>query len=220
MEKYGFVRVAAATPRVKVADTAFNKKEMEALIEKAEHEKVSLLVFPELSVTGYTCGDLFGSNLLIESAEKAVLALRDSTRGLEVTVVAGAPVRYNDRLYNCAIVIRNGQVKGIVPKIYMPTYNEFYEARWFSSGSDFLSGNVHNEGRFFHDGSDSFREGFSAEVEYALSGRRVQRSSHIQVRTFGNFDVLPLRRRSPDNRQSVGEQRGPYEACLPEIPRL
>ena len=177
MEKYGFVRVAAAAPRVKVADTVFNEKEMEALIEKAEHEKVSLLVFPELSVTGYTCGDLFGSNLLIESAEKAVLALRDSTRGLEVTVVAGAPVRYNDRLYNCAVVIRNGQVKGIVPKIYMPTYNEFYEARWFSSGADFLSGNVHNEGRFLDDGRDFVREGFCAEITYA--GKRCNISPNL-----------------------------------------
>ncbi len=177
MEKYGFVRVAAATPRVKVADTVFNEKEMEALIEKAETEKVSLLVFPELSVTGYTCGDLFGSNLLIESAEKAVLALRDSTRGLEVTVVAGAPVRYNDRLYNCAVVIRNGQIKGIVPKIYMPTYNEFYEARWFSSGADFLSGNVHNEGRFLDDGRDFVREGFCAEITYA--GKRCNISPNL-----------------------------------------
>ncbi|MBR1707092.1 MAG: NAD(+) synthase [Bacteroidales bacterium] len=166
MKDYGYIRVAAASPRVRVADVGFNRNEICTLIDEAVSREVSLIVFPELCVTGYTCADLFGSNLLIDKAESAVAAIREYTRGKEVTVVAGAPVRYNDKLYNCAVVIRNGQVKGIVPKIYLPNYNEFYEARWFASGADFLSGNVHNEGRFIDDGKNFVREGFCAEIRY------------------------------------------------------
>ena len=140
MENYGYLRVAAATPGVKLADPAANAKAIMSVIDDAEENKVSVLVFPELSVTGYTCGDLFGSAMLLDAADKAVRSIVEHTRGLEVTAVIGAPVRRNDKLYNCAIVIRNGQVKGIVPKIYLPDYGEFYESRWFASGSDFLSG--------------------------------------------------------------------------------
>ena len=117
MENYGFIRVAAGTPVVKVADPEANAKAIMSMIDDAEESKVSVLVFPELSVTGYTCGDLFGSAMLIDAADKAVRAIIEHTRGLEVTAVIGAPVRRNDKLYNCAIVIRNGQVKGMVPKI-------------------------------------------------------------------------------------------------------
>ena len=140
MENYGYLRVAAATPGVKLADPAANAKAIMSVIDDAEENKVSVLVFPELSVTGYTCGDLFGSAMLLDAADKAVRSIVEHTRGLEVTAVIGAPVRRSDKLYNCAIVIRNGQVKGIVPKIYLPDYGEFYESRWFASGSDFLSG--------------------------------------------------------------------------------
>ena len=166
MKDFGYIRVAAASPRVRVADVQFNADQACRMIDEAVSKEVSLLVFPELSITGYTCADLFGNNLLIEKADAAVSAVREHTRGRELTVVLGAPVRYNDKLYNCAVVIRNGQVKGLVPKIYLPSYNEFYEARWFSSGSDFLSGNVHNEGRFLDDGKDFVREGFCAEITY------------------------------------------------------
>ncbi len=167
MRNYGLIRAAAATPVVKVASPEANAKAIMSIIDDATESGVSLLVFPELAVSGYTCGDLFGSEKLIEGCEKAIAAIRDHTRGLEVTVVTGAPVRYHDKLYNCAVIIRNGQVKGIVPKIYLPDYNEFYEARWFSSGSDFLSGNIHNEGRFLDDGTSCVREGFCGEITFA-----------------------------------------------------
>ncbi|MBR1872612.1 MAG: NAD(+) synthase [Bacteroidales bacterium] len=136
MDSFGFIRVAAASPRVKVADVDFNAGEICSFIEKAEDSGVSLLVFPELGITGYTCGDLFGQNLLLEAAESGVGAICSLTRGKKVTVVLGAPVRFVNRLYNCAIVIRNGSIHGIVPKSYIPNYNEFYEARWFASGAD------------------------------------------------------------------------------------
>ncbi|MBR6055223.1 MAG: NAD(+) synthase [Bacteroidales bacterium] len=167
MKNYGFIRVAAATPVVKVASPEANAAAIMSIIDDATENGVSLLVFPELAVSGYTCGDLFGSEKLIEASEKAVEEIRDHTRGLDVTVVVGAPVRYHDKLYNCAVIIRGGQVKGIVPKIYLPDYNEFYEARWFSSGSDFLSGNIHNEGRFLDEGPSCVREGFCGEISFA-----------------------------------------------------
>ena len=110
-EQFGYIRVAAASPRVKVADIEFNKAEIIRLVDEAESKAVSLLVFPEMGITGYTCGDLFCTNLLIERAEAAVAAIRDHSRGKAVTVVLGAPVRYNDKLYNCAVVIRNGGIK-------------------------------------------------------------------------------------------------------------
>ena len=163
MKDYGFLRVAAAVPVVKVADTDTNAERICRLISEASSKEVSLVAFPELCVTGYTCGDLFGQQLLIENAEKAVRRIMDHTRGKAVTVVVGAPVRFADRLYNCAVVIRNGNIKGIVPKIYLPTYNEYYESRWFSSGKDFLSGPSSTAGRCLVNGKDTVREGFHAE---------------------------------------------------------
>ena len=167
MKDYGFLRVAAAVPVVKVADPAVNAERICSLIGEASSKGVSLLVFPELCVTGYTCGDLFGQKMLTESAEKAVGRIREYTRGKAVTVVVGAPVRFADRLYNCAVVIRNGNIKGIVPKIHLPEYNEYYEARWFSSGMDFLEGPSSVSGRFLSNGKDTVREGFHAEITYS-----------------------------------------------------
>ena len=135
MKNYGFIRVAAAVPTVKVADTRFNTEEICRLTSEAFDKKVSLVAFPELSLTGYTCGDLFHQEFLVSKAEEGVRHIAEYTRGKEITVVAGAPVRYNGRLYNCAVVIRNGSVKGIVPKTYIPAS----EARWFASGAELSS---------------------------------------------------------------------------------
>ncbi len=134
----GFFRVAAAVPRVKVADVDHNTEAICRLIDKAEADNVSLAVFPELSVTGYTCLDLFGQNLLLTKSEEAVGRITEFTAGKLVTVVIGAPIRFRGRLYNCALTLRDGRIIGIVPKIYLPTYAEFDEGRWFASGSDFL----------------------------------------------------------------------------------
>ena len=147
MKDYGMIRVAAAVPRVKVADVAYNLEGICRLIDEAEAQDASIVVFPELSVTGYTCGDLFAQELLLQQAEDAVGRIAVRTRGKHVTVVAGAPVRLRGRLYNCAVVIRNGGIKGMVPKIYLPTYAEFDESRWFASGADFLSPSAHTSGR-------------------------------------------------------------------------
>ena len=138
MKDYGFVRVAAAVPVVSLADPAENAAKICELIDRAEEKKVSLVVFPELCVTGYSCADLFGQNLLIEAAEKAVESIAGHTEGLSLAVVVGVPVRFRGHLYNCAAVLYGGKVCGIVPKIHLPNYGEFYECRWFTSGAEFM----------------------------------------------------------------------------------
>ena len=138
MENYGFIRVAAASPRVKVADIEFNINEIISMIEKARRDSVSLLAFPELSVTGYTCADLFGQQFMIEEAERGVKAVALATKGTGMAVAIGVPIRIAGRLYNCAAVVYDGSIKGIVPKVFLPSYDEFYETRWFASGEDFM----------------------------------------------------------------------------------
>ena len=138
MNDYGFIRVAAVSPTVKVADVKFNLEAACAAVLKAEEKQVSLLSFPELSLTGYTCGDLFGTVSLRRSAREALSSLARFTAGKKVCVVAGAPLEIAGRMYNCAAVMKDGSVIGIVPKVFIPDYDEFYESRWFRSGKDFL----------------------------------------------------------------------------------
>ena len=134
MENYGYIRVAAAMPEVHVADTEANAKEAVSLVNTIWKEKeASIIVFPELSVTGYTCADLFGRPGLSERAEDAVASIVARTAGLPVLLALGAPVPYAGRLFNCAIIARGGKILGIVPKTYLPGNDEFYEPRWFES---------------------------------------------------------------------------------------
>ena len=165
--EFGFIRVAAATPRVKVADVDANVEEICRMAEVAENEQVSILAFPELSVTGYSCGDLFAQELLVSRAEEGVKRLKTFSRGKSLTLVVGVPVRVRGSLYNCAAVIQNGSLKGIVPKIYLPTYNEFYESRWFSSGCDFLSDTLSAYGRIEDNAKDCSSPAAGAEISYA-----------------------------------------------------
>ena len=134
--KYGFIKVAAAVPAVKVADVEYNVQEMEKLIALAEGEHVELICFPELSLTGYTCQDLFKEQLLLSKAEEGLLRLLEFTRKLNVISVVGMPVMAGGLLLNCAVVIQSGTLLGVVPKTYLPNYNEFYEKRWFASAQD------------------------------------------------------------------------------------
>ena len=127
---YGFVNVAAAVPTVKVADVEYNIQQLEGLIAKAEDNGVEIIVFPELCLTGYSCQDLFKEQLLLDHAEEGVVKLMDFTRKLNVLVIVGLPVVVNGLLYNCAVVIQSGTLLGIVPKVYLPNYGEFYEKRW------------------------------------------------------------------------------------------
>ena len=131
--KYGFVKVAAAIPQVKIADCQYNAEQAESLIAKAEGSGVQVIVFPELNLTGYSCGDLFGQTLLLEQAELGLMRVMNNTRQLDIISIVGMPVRVESVLMNCAVVIQKGKILGIVPKTYLPNYKEFYEHRWFAS---------------------------------------------------------------------------------------
>lgn len=133
---YGFITVASAIPSVRVADVDYNIEQIEKLVAQADEKDVEIMVFPELSVTGYTCQDLFAQQSLVEGAENAVLHLLDVSRKLDVITIIGVPVCIGTGLYNCAVVCQHGTVLGIVPKRFLPNYSEFYEQRWFVSGDD------------------------------------------------------------------------------------
>ena len=144
--KYGFVKVAAAVPAVKVADVDYNVQQIESIIAQAEGRGVEVIVFPELCITGYTCQDLFKEQLLLDRAEGAIITLLDFTRKLNIISIVGLPVIINGLLYNCAAVIQGGQILGIIPKTYLPNYAEFYEKRWFASAQDLNPSNFYFAG--------------------------------------------------------------------------
>lgn len=173
MKNYGFIRTAAAVPAVRIADVEHNVAEICRLAGEAFEKEVSLVVFPELSVTGYSCADLFGQSLLVKAAEEGVKKIMEFSRGKALTIIAGAPVAYRSRLYDCAVVIRNGNVKGIVPKTYISSE----ESRWFASGSDFLAAEVRNDGSLLDNGKDCVREGYCGEIRYA--GQRCNISPNL-----------------------------------------
>ena len=173
MKNYGFIRTAAAVPAVRIADTEYNAAEICRLAGEAFDKEVSLVAFPELSLTGYSCGDLFGQTLIVKGAEEGIRKIVEFSRGKSIVIIAGAPVPYRSRLYDCAVVIRNGNVKGIVPKTYIPSS----DSRWFASGSDFLSSETRNDGTFLDNGKDCVREGFCGEIRYA--GQRCNISPNL-----------------------------------------
>lgn len=134
---YGYIKVAAAVPHVKVADCRFNAEEIEKQIVIADGKGVQIIVFPELSLTAYTCGDLFGQQLLLEEAERGLIQVLGDTRQLDIIAILGMPVALTGgRLLNAAVVIQKGKVLGVVPKTYLPNYKEFYEKRWFTSATE------------------------------------------------------------------------------------
>lgn len=148
--KYGFVNVAAAVPTVKVADVDYNVQQIESLITQAEESGVEVMVLPELCITGYSCQDLFKEQILLDHAEDGVVKLLDYTRKLNVIVIVGLPVIVNGLLYNCAVVLQGGQLLGIVPKVYLPNYGEFYEKRWFASAQDLNPTDIYFAGSPVH----------------------------------------------------------------------
>ena len=130
----GFVRVAAAVPTLRVADCKYNAEQIRRQIDEAIAEGVEVICFPELSLTGYTCADLFFTQALQQSAMRELEALCDYTRGKAIIVLVGAPLKVDNDLFNCAFVMTDGEVMGVVPKVNLPNTGEFYEKRWFTSG--------------------------------------------------------------------------------------
>lgn len=134
--KDGYVRVEVVTPDIKVADCIFNTEQICSRIDKAYDAQVSVIVFPEMCITGYTCNDLFLQDTLLSDAQKSLATITEYTKGKNMLTVVGLPFEYCNKLYNVAAVIKDGVILGLVPKKYIPNYNEFYERRQFTEGFD------------------------------------------------------------------------------------
>ena len=157
---YGFVKIATAVPPVRVACPKYNVQEIENLIIQAEGRGVEIISTPELSLTGYSCGDLFAQQLLLDEAEMALIHLMNFSRSLDIICIVGLPVSYNGLLLNCAAIIQKGRILGLVPKTFLPNYKEFYERRWFASAEE-----------------------LQVDATVWLCGQQVQLSSHMIFRT-------------------------------------
>ena len=134
MKNMNFVRVAAANIDLKVADCSHNKRKLLEKINEAWNKGIEIIAFPELTITGYTCGDLFFQKFLLGESESAIKDIMELTSDKDMLIAIGAPIEFNNKLYNCAVIINCGTLIAIIPKIYLPNYNEFYEQRWFNSG--------------------------------------------------------------------------------------
>lgn len=136
IKKYGFVRVAASVPKIKVANVEFNSDEIIKEIKDLHKEGVQIVTFPEDSLTGYTCADLFLNDTLLNNALDGIKKIVEATKTINIISIIGAPLYLKNQLFNCALVINKGKILGVVPKTYIPNYQEFYEKRWFSSSLD------------------------------------------------------------------------------------
>ena len=134
--KDGFIKVAAGTPDVQVADCEFNAAEIIKMVREMEAEGARVMVFPELCITAYTCGDLFWQENLLEEAKVQLMRIAEETADVDAIIFVGLPLEYKGKLYNVAAGLNHGEILGFVPKTYLPNYNEFYEARYFTSGED------------------------------------------------------------------------------------
>ena len=127
----GFIKVAAGTPQIRVADCRYNAEQIFTLMREADKQGVRVLALPELCLTGYTCGDLFLQDTLLRGAEEGLATILEATKHLDLLAAVGLPVRHQNKLYNCAAVLHRGEILALVPKTYLPNYGEFYEKRWF-----------------------------------------------------------------------------------------
>lgn len=142
MANFGFVRVAAATPSVKVADCDYNTQEILKMVSAAEKQNVSAIAFPELCITSYTANDLLNQQILIEAALSSLERICNETKNLNIITIVGSPIKIKGKLYNTSVVIHKGEIRGIVPKTFLPNYNEFYDKRWFSSPGELTENRV------------------------------------------------------------------------------
>ncbi|NLM13337.1 MAG: NAD(+) synthase [Epulopiscium sp.] len=138
----GFIRIGGAVPKVTVCDCKKNTDEIIQLIEEAKKNLVQVLVFPELCITGYTCGDLFSQKMLLEEAKKALQRILDYSVHLNMVIVVGMPIAADEQLFNCAVLVLNGKILGVIPKTSIPNHGEFYERRWFTSSLSRISNEI------------------------------------------------------------------------------
>ena len=169
MKKYGFVRVGAIVNKLVLASPIDNAKEIINMLKKACGEGVSIVTTPELALTGYTCGDLFLHDELINKSEEALRIILEETKDLDIISIIGMPVRCNNQLLNCAVVISKGDILGIVPKSYIPNYSEFYEKRWFTSSFDLNNSEVRLLGQIVPISTKLlFRDKEKREINFAI----------------------------------------------------
>ena len=134
----GFIKVAAGIPSVSVSDCAYNIRQIENMMARADGMGAEIICLPELCITAYTCQDLFRQQLLLDEAEASLLKLMEFSLGLNITALVGVPISFENKLFNCAAVIQKGKIYGLVPKTYLPNYKEFYEQRWFAPSAALL----------------------------------------------------------------------------------
>ena len=164
--KDGFIKVAAATPDVRVADCEYNATEIIRMIHEMEEQGAKVMVFPELCITAYTCGDLFWQENLLEEAKVQLVRIAEETKEVDALIFVGLPLEYNGKLYNVAAGLNHGEILGLVPKTYLPNYNEFYEARYFTSG-EHVDGTVHIDREAYNERYDSDFDDVEFDIEMA-----------------------------------------------------
>src|ERR1700740_596822 len=152
--RQGFVRAAAATPRVRPGDPAFNTVETITLAPDGDAQACDLIVFPELGLSAYAIDDLLLQDALLDGVERGIGELVEASQALRPALVVGAPVRRNGRIYNCAVVVHRGEILGVIPKTYLPNYREYYEKRWFAPGAGVVGLEVEIAGRTAPFGTD------------------------------------------------------------------
>ena len=141
-KEYGYVRVGALVPELKVGNVTFNVEEIIKNLKQLDKEGVNIATTPELSITGYTCADLFFQDVLLKETLDGLKRILDETKDLKMTSIIGMPLNCDNQLFNVAVVINKGKILGIVPKTYIPNYNEFYEKRWFRTSHSLVSKSI------------------------------------------------------------------------------
>lgn len=154
MNNYGFIRVASASPEIKVGDTDYNQSNIIKLIDEAIEKKATIIGLPELCITGYTCSDLFFQKTLLDNAKQSLIDVKKYSTAKPIVIVLGLPFKVSNAIYNCAALISNGKILGLVPKTFLPNYNEFYEKRWFTSAVNLLEEHVYIDGETVPVGTD------------------------------------------------------------------
>mgnify|MGYP000013603602 CR=1 FL=1 len=198
--KHGFIKVAAATPRVTVADCKANGDEILKAIHEMEKEHVKLMVFPEFCITGYTCHDLFLQRCLLDSAWDELLHIADETKETDALIFVGLPLRHRGKLYNVAAALNHGRIVGFVPKTHIPNYNEFYEQRQFAGAEeedvefvDFLKGVKNEEDEFW----DEIPFGTDLILSVRNSRNSLLRQSSVRISGFRHRQVSVMPSTAP-----------------------
>ena len=169
LKEYGYVRIGAIVPKIKVANVSYNCEEIVKQIKLASKNNVSIVTTPELSITGYTCADLFHQDILVEESINGLKYVLEQTKKLEIISILGMPLKHENQLFNVAVVINKGKVLGIIPKTYRPNYNEFYEKRWFSTSLNIKNNKINIFGETVpFDTKLIFRDKTNSDIAFAV----------------------------------------------------